>query len=265
MGFGLGFIFGPFVGGELGRIELWGRVGSLAALCAAGLSVVNFVLAVYLVPESLPPEKRGVSVRRLRPFDPESLRAVTSPAGMRLAVWLSFGVVFFFTGLEQTFRLYTEDGFGMGMEGTGRLFAVMGVMGVVIQGGLLSKLSRRFGEVRLIRVGTALLAVGFAGVGTSAGVGLPLLYAGCALIAIGSSLHTPSLSSYASRRADATTQGQTLGVFQSVGALARVIGPVVAGLSYQFLGMRGPYLLGAAGMVIVALAARRLPELEAKS
>ena len=74
MGFGLGFIFGPFVGGELGRFEVMGQEGTLAALVAAGLSVINFVLALITLPESLPRERRGRDARHRRMLDVQAIR-----------------------------------------------------------------------------------------------------------------------------------------------------------------------------------------------
>lgn len=261
MGFGLGFILGPWIGGELGHYELMGRPGALAAFAASALSLLNLVLAVWLVPESLPPERRGQSGRPLRPLDPEALRAVARMPGVGLAVTLAFLLIFWFSGMEQTFRLFTEDAFHMGVAATGRVFAFVGVVAVVIQGGLIHPLTRRFGERRLIAAGALILSAGFVGLGLSPSFGVPLLFAGSALIATGQGLQTPTLSSYVSRQAGPEAQGLTLGVQQSLGALARVLGPVAGGLAYQLLGMRAPYFLGAAGMVVVAALALGLPPL----
>jgi MFS family permease len=258
MGFGLGFIFGPWIGGELGRFEIGGRPGALAAFAAAALSLLNLGLAFFLVPESLPPERRGQAGRRLRPLDLGAMRAIARVPGVGLAVLLAFMLIFWFSGMEQTFRLFTEDAFQMGIAATGRIFALVGVIAVIVQGGLIHPLVRRFGERRLIAAGALVLAAGFLLLGASAGNGLPMLFAGAALIATGQGLQTPTLSSYVSRQAGAESQGLTLGVQQSLGALARVLGPMAGGLCYQVIGMRSPYYLGAAGMVLVAALATRL-------
>src|SRR5436190_21778848 len=107
MGFGLGFIIGPFVGGELGRFEMLGHKGTLAALTAAGLSVINLVLAMMTLPESLPPERRGQPGSRRKIFDLEALRAVSRLPGLGVAVLIAFFVIFWFSGLEVTFSLFT--------------------------------------------------------------------------------------------------------------------------------------------------------------
>lgn len=178
--------------------------------------------------------------------------------GMGVAVAISFFVIFWFSGLEVTFRLFTEDAFAMTVAETGRVFAFVGVVAVVVQGGLIHRLSRRFGEVKLIRSGLLLLALGFALDGLSPSVGRWFLFVASALIAGGNGLYNPSLSSYTSRQATPETQGLTLGVIQSMAALARVLGPPMGGLAYEFVGMRGPYFIGAVGLLTVFALSYRL-------
>ncbi len=265
MGFGLGFIFGPFIGGILGKYQVLGHEGSLAAFVAAGLSLVNLAFAFSSLPESLAPERRGLGqgIRR-SPFDWSALRKVAGYPGVGIAIAVTFWVTFWFAGLEVTFRLFTLDAFKLSIAGTGYVFGFLGVVAAVIQGGLIHRLSRRFGEVKLVRAGLVFLAVGFALDGFSPSVGLPLLVFGSAVLAVGNALYTPSLSSYTSRQTGADAQGVTLGVVQSMGALARVLGPLTGGLLYQYVGMRGPYYVGAIGILGVALLSLRLPPLPAR-
>jgi MFS transporter, DHA1 family, tetracycline resistance protein len=258
MGFGLGFIIGPAVGGELGQYEVMGQEGTLAAFTAAGLSVINLVLALFTLPESLPRERRGAAGGHRRVLDLRAIREVSRLPGMAVAVAISFFVIFWFSGLEVTFRLFTEDAFNMTVAETGRVFAFVGVVAVVVQGGLIHRLSRRFGEVRLIRSGLLLLAVGFFLDGLSPSVGRWFLFVASALIACGNGLYNPSLSSYTSRQASPETQGLTLGVIQSMAALARVLGPPMGGLAYELVGMRGPYFIGAVGLLTVLAISFRL-------
>jgi DHA1 family tetracycline resistance protein-like MFS transporter len=250
MGFGLGFIIGPALGGFLGGYEVLGQQGTLAAFTAAGLSAINFVLAYHTLPESLPVEKRGKSsdVRR-RILDLSAIRKVAAVPGMGVTLVTSFFVVFWFSGLEVTFRLFTEDAFGLSIAATGGVFAFVGTIGVIVQGGLIHRLSRRFGEVRIIRTGLLLLAIGFAADALAATIGAWFLYVASLFVAFGSGLYNPSLNSYASQKASPETQGLTLGVVQSLSALARMLGPPIGGLCYQFVGMRGPYIVGAVGLV----------------
>jgi MFS transporter, DHA1 family, tetracycline resistance protein len=265
MGFGLGFIIGPFVGGILGHYEVLGQQGSLAAFAAAGLSVINFVLAWRTLPESLSAERRGTSTEnRRRVFDLAAVRRVSSTPGMGVTLIMSFFVIFWFSGLEVTFRLFTEDAFSMSMRATGNVFAFVGVVSVVVQGGLIHRLSRRFGEVKLIRVGLLFLAMGFAFDALAASIGSWFLYVASLFVAGGNGLYNPSLTSYTSQKASPETQGLTLGVVQSLSALARVLGPPIGGLCYQYVGMRGPYLVGAAGLIAVLIISLRLSPLSRK-
>jgi MFS transporter, DHA1 family, tetracycline resistance protein len=258
LGFGLGFIIGPAVGGELGRFEVLGQEGTLAAFTAAGLSAVNFILALITLPESLTRDRRGQGGGHRRILDIQAVRQVTRLPGMGVAVVISFFVIFWFSGLEVTFRLFTEDAFAMTIAETGRIFAFVGVVAVIVQGGLIHRLTRQFGEVKLVRVGLLLLAIGFALDGVSPSVGRWLLFVASALIASGNGLYNPSFSSYTSRQAPPEAQGLTLGVIQSMAALARAVGPPMGGLAYELLGMRGPYFIGAAGLLMVFVLSYRL-------
>jgi MFS family permease len=256
--FGLGFILGPAVGGELSRFPVRGHTGTLPALVAAGLSVVNLLLALRTLPESLPPEARGRRVRRAVPLDLAAARAAAHTPGIGTAVAVNFLLVLWFAGMEQTFRLFTADRFGLSDAGTGRIFALVGVTGAVVQGGLVGRLARRFGESPLIRAGLLIQAAAFALLGAcpSLGGGATVgLYLAAMLIALGNGITTPTLPAYASRRAGVDSQGLTLGTLQSASALARVLGPALGGLLYAGIAPSAPYYTGAAGFVIAAVLA----------
>ncbi|HXT98529.1 MAG TPA: MFS transporter [Polyangia bacterium] len=256
--FGLGFIFGPFIGGELSRFQVEGRVGMLPALVAAGLSTVNLLLALRTLPESLPPERRGQSLRRASPIDLAAFRAAVRVPGIGAAVAINFMLYLWFSGMEQTFRLFTADGFGMSDAGTGRVFGLVGIVSALVQGGLVGRLVPRFGEARLVQGGLGVQAAAFALLGLSplfGPSGVVALLGASALIALGSGLCSPTLPAFASRRASATTQGMTLGTLQSASALARALGPLVGGAFYATIDPRAPYLIGAVGLAAAALLA----------
>jgi MFS family permease len=253
--FGLGFIFGPFIGGELSRLTVLGRPGMLPPLVAAGLSTLNFFMALRTLPESLPPSARGRKLRRASPIDLAAFRAAVAVPGVGPAIAVNFTLVLWFAGMEQTFRLYTADGFGMTDVGTGRVLGLVGVVSALLQGVVVPRLVPRAGEARLIRWGVAVQALAFAALGASPTLGTwakPMLFASAALLAVGSGLTSPTLPAFASRRASATTQGLTLGSLQSASALARAVGPLVGGALYAALDPRAPYFVGAAGLVLAA-------------
>jgi DHA1 family tetracycline resistance protein-like MFS transporter len=256
--FGLGFTLGPFIGGELSRFPIFGREGALPSFVAAGLAIVNVLLALRTLPESLPPERRGQQVRGASPVDLAAFRAAVGVPGVGAAVAINFAMVLWFAGMEQTFRLFTADGFGMSDAETGHIFAIVGIVGIVVQAGLVRRLVPRFGEGRLVQWGLTIQAGAFAllGLSTAFGAWATLaLYASAGFIALGNGLTTPSISAFASRRATATTQGLTLGTLQSAAALARAAGPLVGGALYAAIAPRAPYLVGAAGLLAAALLA----------
>lgn len=258
MAFGLGFIFGPLIGGELGQFEVLGRPGALAAFVAAALAAVNLVLAFVNLPESLPADARGrPGGAPRRGLGLEALRAAVKVPGVGIALLINFQVVFWFAGMEQTFRLFTDDGFHMTVAGTGRVLGFVGVVAVIVQGGLIGSLTRAFGEARLIRTGALVLAFSFALLGASPDIGSGarlLLFASSGLLALGSGLATPSVASYVSQRSGGM-QGTALGALQSASALARALGPAMGGILYQGIGRSAPYFVGAVGMALAALLA----------
>jgi len=256
--FGLGFIFGPFIGGELSRFHPFGREGMLPPLVAAGLSTINLMMAFRTLPESLPPERRGKSLRRASPIDLAGFRAAISVPGIGVAVAINFMLFLWFSGMEQTFRLFTADGFGMSDAATGRVFGLVGIVSALVQGGLVARMVPRFGEARLIQGGLGIQALAFALLGLSplfGPSGKAALLVAAGLIALGSGLCSPTLPAFASRRASATTQGVTLGTLQSASALSRALGPIVGGALYAGIDPRAPYLVGAVGLALAAVLA----------
>jgi MFS family permease len=266
--FGLGFILGPAVGGLLSRYPVpgfsGGHIGALPAFVAAALSTINLLLALRTLPESLPPESRGKSKRRAVPLDLASFRAATRLPGVGVAVAVTFLMIVCFAAMEQTFRLFTDDAFGMTAAGTGVILAAVGVIGAVVQGGLVGRLARRFGEARLVIAGATLMAVAFALLGASPMFGsgaTAALWISCILIALGNGVMAPALPAYVSKRAGADSQGLALGTLQSGSAMGRVVGPALGGVLYASLSPTAPYAVGAVGLLLAAvLAAARLPD-----
>src|SRR4029077_6862889 len=141
-----------------------------------------------------------------------------------------------------------EDKFGMSDWETGRVFGVVGIVSATVQGGLISMLSRRFGDVRLLRSRMLFQAMAFGLLGFCPQLGryaLLGLFGSAGLIAFGNGLCTPTLPAFVSRRAGADAQGVTLGSLQSASALARVLGPAAGGVLYQALNPSAPYYIGA--------------------
>jgi MFS family permease len=261
MGFGLGFMIGPFIGGELGHFHVIGHQGTLPAFVSAALSVINLVFALRYLPESLPPENRTAPARKLALIDFAALRTVGRLPGVTPILIIAFSSIFWFSGVQSMFRLFTLDAFKMNVVGTGRVLGLVGLVSVIVQGGLIGKLNRRFGEVRLLATALFLMATGFILAGLSVGLGVSVFIVASAITASGTALHMPSVSSYISRRVGPDQQGATLGLMQSSGALARATGPLLWGVLYNSLGLRMPFYIGAAAVAVMLLLIPRLPRL----
>ena len=251
--FGLGFILGPGVGGALSGIAIHGRTGAIPCFIAATLSLVNLAWTFIALRESLPPEKRTTTMRSLSPLNLTAAREAFARPGIANAVLVNFSITIAFTVLDQTFRFFNKDLFGMTPLDTGMVLAFIGVVAALVQGGIIRPLSKRFDEAVLIRVGTGLQAVAFAAIAASPAYGRGTLYAAGALLAIGNGMTQPSVGAFVSRRADPRAQGATLGTNQSAASLARMFGPSVGGWLYGTLGPRSPYVFGALGMAVAMM------------
>ena len=219
--FGLGFIFGPAIGGILSH---WGI--HVPFFFAATLCFANAVLLYFRLPETVTadhPAKHSAAGGRSLGHIIDSLKQP------KLAFVLSIYFLFIvaFSIMTTSFSLYTMFRFGYDAQHTGYLFAYVGVIAVIIQGGLIGRLVKRFGEIPLVIVGAlcfaiSLFAVPF--VGPAAG-GLGALLIGGGVFSMGNSLATPALTSLASKSVGAAEQGVVLGVTQSTASLARAVGP----------------------------------------
>lgn len=246
MAFGFGFILGPFIGGELG-----GAFGAEApSFFAAGLAGLNFLWALFALPESKKPGQE----QRPRTSRFETLRRdIFGEPRLVGLVLLSFLSIFAFAGLEQTFGLMVQEKFSLSEEDAGQLagryLGFAGLIGAVIQGGLLGRLVKRFKEPNLIAFGIITMGLGMLLISFFDGRWLLLLP--MALVSVGQSAFTPSANGLLSRFADPERQGEILGAAQSANSLGRILGPAFAGVMFQNLGYQAPYISGA---IVLALA-----------
>lgn len=258
MAFGLGFVLGPGIGGLLAAQPIGGRHGPLACFAAGLLSAINVVWVLFGVGESLAPELRAKAPRRASPFDLGSIgRALSDPMVLRV-VLVNFVLVLSFANLEQTFRFFNTDTFGMTERETGLVLALIGVVAAAVQGGLVRRIGKRVDESSLIRAGAAIQVVAFAAISEAPTLGKWVLYAGGAVLAVGNGLSQPGISAYVSLRAKEGEQGSVMGVNQSAASLGRVLGPGMGGLLYGHIGPRSPYVAGAVGMSLATAVALTL-------
>jgi MFS transporter, DHA1 family, tetracycline resistance protein len=236
--FGLGFIFGPALGGVLSRFGPSTPMWFASALCLA-----NFAAAWFLLPESRSVSSSTKGLGRM-----EAFRHATRKPTLMLLLTLYFIVTLAFSGFEATFALFSEAKFGFTASTIGFVFTFIGVILSVVQGVLVGRVVKSVGERRLIP--TAILAV-------SVGLGLipfvwnvPTLLSALGVLALGMGFNNPALSSMVSRLTDANDQGGILGLASSLSSLGRVLGPAWGGYLYDTYGMRTPYISAAVLMLI---------------
>jgi multidrug resistance protein len=224
--FGLGFIFGPALGGILSGWGIHVPFFFAAALCFANATLLYFTLPETVTPDH--PARQSAARGRAWTQVVESFKQ--PKLGFVLAIYFLFIVAF--SIMTTSFSLYTMFRFGYGAQHTGYLFAYVGLIAVIIQGGLIGRLVKRFGELPLVIFGALCFAVSLFAVpfvGPAAG-GLAALLIGGGVFSMGNSLATPALTSLASKSVGPAQQGTVLGVTQSVASLARAVGPSLAAI-----------------------------------
>jgi DHA1 family tetracycline resistance protein-like MFS transporter len=249
--FGLGFIIGPAMGGLLAGTDPVNADFRSPALAAAVLSLIALVLAVFLLKESLSEDIRKRLAEQPARSRLEMFRQALAKPNVGLLIGLSFLATFAFAGLEATFAMWSRRQFGWGPEQNGYLFAFIGLFAALVQGGLIGRLAKRFGEARLIVQGAAALCVGILMIPFADT--LVMLVVAMAIAAYGFSIISPSLNSLISLQVADDEQGGVMGVARSATTLARVLGPAWAGLLFAVLGMDWPYFGGAIVMALVVL------------
>lgn len=223
--FGLGFIFGPAIGGILSRYGI-----HVPFLFAAGLSLLNATLLYFILPEPVKKGPRDDSKIRKNRFLEliESLK--DARFGTLTAVY--FFLITAFSIMTYAFVLYTMFRFGYTAEQNGYIFAFIGILAVVFQGVLFSRLAHTFGETSLTVAGCLIMTASLfllPYISPDFGGLLGLLFV-VALLSIGNAMASPAISSLASKISHESEQGKALGVMQSGASLARAIGPAIGGV-----------------------------------
>lgn len=214
--FGIGFILGPAIGGLL---SVYGY--SVPILVAAGLGAINVLYALLSLGESItkgdtPKIKKGriLAIPSVRKF-------------CILNLLFTLGV----TQLEAIFAFFMMDRFQYDAKQVAYILVMMAFIMVVVQGGLIRRLSQKFGEKNLLLVGGILLALAFLGIPSLFQVSWLLIPLG--ISAFGRGISQPSMLSLVSKDAPSEYRGTVMGTYQSSASLARVLGPTTAGLLYD--------------------------------
>jgi MFS family permease len=262
--FALGFVFGPALGGILSLynpilhypwLEAYGvNPFSTPAALAALLSFVNFFTIMKSFPETLKPGNKAHIQRSINPI--KLLKPLPVP-GINLTNLSYFLFITAFSGMEFTLTFLAVERLGYTSMDNAYMFIFIGFVIGMVQGGYVRRKAHSVGEIKmsfmgLITIIPGLVLLAFANAGW-------MLYAGLFFLAVGSAMIIPCLTSLVSFYTPSHMQGQSLGIFRSLGSLGRVLGPIYASLVYWKFGSVSAYLIGAALILIPAVLVRKLP------
>lgn len=227
---GLGFIFGPAIGGIFSSHSL-----STPFLIAGCVSAITILFVLTILTESLPPEKRTEQSAKK-----ESVwKAFSGP--LTVLYVLQFFITFSMAGLEATFAYFAAKRAGIDSKQLGYIFMIMGFAGALVQGGLVGRLTKKYGEGAVIQMGLVISAVGFGLILLTHSFATAALY--LTIFALGNGVIRPSVSSLVTKRTT-VGQGSASGLLSSVDSLGRIAGPPVGGALFSLqIGM--PYIAGA--------------------
>ena len=226
---GLGFIFGPAIGGIFSHSNL-----NLPFYLSGASSLLTFFLVMFVLKESLSPENRKGKQEKK-----DSLRK-TLNGPVSILYFLTLFVSISLSGLEATFAYFVANEAGIGTLHLGYIFMIMGFAGAIVQGGLVGRLTKIYNEGFVIQLGVVISAIGFALILLVDSFTTAALY--LTIFGIGNSFIRPAVSSLLTKTSK-TGHGSTTGMLSSFDSLGRILGPPLGGWLYSIaIGL--PYLWG---------------------
>ncbi len=256
--FGLGLMIGPAFGGLLSAYGL-----GVPAFIACAIALANAAFGFFILPESLPPERRTAAPTGRALNSLAQLIDLFQIIPIRGLLITLFTLNLAFSGLQTNLPLYSQARFGWDGARNGIFFAYVGMCAVFVQGVLFGRIQPRLGERRLAVSGLVLMTTGLAGLAVMPASQDWLLYPAVGMVALGSGISIPSLTSLVSGRVTASQQGRLMGGLQALLSLTMIIGPTLAGLAFDRIGTGAPYWLGSALAAVAAMLAYRALQLTA--
>ena len=264
--FALGFVFGPALGGILSLYnpiahnpgwEVYGvNPFSSPALLAATLSFINFFTIWKMFPETL---KKGGKTHLERSMNPLKLFKPLPIKGVNLTNLSYFFFITAFSGMEFTLTFLAVERLGYSSMDNAYMFIFIGFVIGMVQGGYVRRKAHTVGERKMALRGLIAIAPGLLLIAYTQAAWM--LYSGLFFLAVGSAMVIPCMTSLVSFYSPRHIQGQSLGIFRSLGSLGRVIGPIYASLVYWRFGSITAYVTGAVLVFLPAMIVSRLPEI----
>jgi multidrug resistance protein len=244
--FGLGFVFGPLIGGFLAS---YGYM--VTGFASAIFSILAFIFTIILLPESNVNSSAPAETKR-KLIDVDGLKNVFAKPERVILIFLFFVLTFSFANIYGTFALLGLQVYGFSDMQNGFMFGIIGLTSAIVQGGLIGRISKVIRKKNILKFGSFFIMVALALIpygGTL--LGLAII---CIFLSIGTGIFQPTVLSLISEVTPEDEQGVTLGVNQSFSAFARVLGPLWGGFAFEFLGYPFPFLTGAAFMFLIVIA-----------
>ncbi|MBU0473584.1 MAG: MFS transporter [Bacteroidetes bacterium] len=235
--FGLGFVFGPIMGGFLAHYGY-----EYVGFASASFSFLAFLFAFFMLPESVK-QKKTMSGFSVKLFNFQDVKKIVKIPNIGIFVFLFFIIIFSVANIYGTFALLGHKFYGFSDRENGYLFGIMGIVGAIIQGGLMKRLSVKLSERALLFTGLIPMIVGLALIPYGINFwGVAII---SAVLSVGTGILQPTIISFVSKYSPEDSQGTILGFNSSMGSLARVLGPLWGGFAFQFLGYEAPFITGA--------------------
>lgn len=245
--FGLGFVFGPLIGAFLSKYGY-----HIAGYGSAAFTMMAFIFALFMLPESNLNKKSDTKFE-IRLFDLSYTKKVIAHPSIGFLIILFFIIIFSMANIYGTFAILGYKVYHFTDQQTGMLFGISGIIGALIQGGLMRLLSNKFSNRNLVLAGSffMMIGLGFLPYGYNfLGVAIVI-----SILSIGTGILQPTILSMISSYSPEHEQGSILGINQSFSAFARVLGPLWGGFAYDFFGYQFPFLTGAVFTFITFLLA----------
>ncbi len=246
--FGLGFILGPVIGGVLSQ---WGF--AVPAFVAAGMAALNLLTILFLLPESLTAEQKAALAKQPKRAAVDFAAIVRKMGAPRVGPLLTIRLFSSLAGslFMALFTLWAKNRLGLNAQGTSYLLAYQGLLSIIVQVGLIGRLTKRFSDAQLITWALALLGISMLGWAVTPNVGVLLIV----LIpqALATAVLNTVINSAISWVVPPQEMGDALGTGSALESLSRVIAPSVGGWMLGALGLWSPGLLG--GVILIGLTA----------
>ncbi len=244
--FGLGFVFGPLMGGFLAS---YGYM--VTGFASATFSILAFIFTIAILPESNLNRNAPAETKR-KLIDVDDLKNVFAKPERAMLIFLFFVLTFSFANIYGTFALLGLQVYGFSDMQNGFMFGIIGLTSAIVQGGLIGRISKVISKKNILKIGSFFIMVSLALIPYGATfLGLAII---SIFLSIGTGMFQPTVLSLISEVTPENEQGVTLGVNQSVSAFARVLGPLWGGFAFEFLGYPYPFLTGAAFTLIIFIA-----------